>query len=277
MYVYIYLDPLEPGNWAYLDKTFSHKPFYIGVGTRNARKVAHWRNSIYKYENKSHDYINPILYDRLLKLIKKNKSPIIQKVFELEEDEVYACEVAMISHFGRISNGGLLCNTGTGGKTQKIVIDLNVPIVKFNMSGDIVAEFDSIVDAEKSIKGVGKSAVKVQLRGITATAHGFIYKYKSEIGDITKLDVKAHMTKFKDCVTVRNRELHRYSMDGVFEATHPNHSHAAKFVGISTIRRSTSIRHKQGYLWSSIKYDAVDVSNKNYKGIIFSKLSKKTA
>lgn len=277
MYVYIYLDPMEPGNWTYLDKTFSYRPFYVGVGTRNERKVAHWRNANYKHKSKSHDYINPILYDRLLKLIKKNKIPLIQEVFELEKDEVYAHEVAMIAHFGRISNGGLLCNTGTGGETQKIVPDLNVPIIKFNMAGDIVEEFDSIISAEKSIKGREKGAIKVQLRGITATAHGFIYKYKSEVAGITKLDIKAHLTKFKDCVTVRDRKLHRYSMDGVFEATHPTHSHAAGFIGISTIRRSTSIRHRQGYLWSSIKYDAIDVSDKNYKGITFNKLSKKIA
>lgn len=279
MYVYIYLDPTEPGIWTYKEQTFNNRPLYVGIGTKHSRRTAHWRNARHKYEGKASDkgslYINPILYLKLLNLIKQNKEPIIQKLYIGEsKDTICQHEKDMISVFGRIKdkNGGILCNIGEGGEYQRIGTITNQckAVVKFDLTGKRICEYESVAHADRDAVGK-KGLVGYHIRGNSVTAYGHIYKYKSEVGDVDTIDV-AYLKDFKGNVGSREIEVHKYDLNGNYLESYSSYTDAAAKTGISEGIIRTSA-HKQNYssgsIWSTNKSEKLTLNTNNTKSVLY--------
>lgn len=113
-YVYVYLNQLIPGKWAYKDLVFEYQPFYVGKG-RNRREIEHL--CPYMLEKKSYK-------SSTIKSI-KNKTgqpPIHYRIFEhLTNDEAIEIEIDFIKTFGRKDNKtGILTNCTDGGMVRII-------------------------------------------------------------------------------------------------------------------------------------------------------------
>jgi hypothetical protein len=92
-------------------------PFYVGKGS-GGRMRAHLTNC----KNKKNAQYNTYFYRRLRKLFKEGIKPQIVKVFEGSEQACLQTEMFLIQSYGRICDGGMLCNhtlggTGTSGRT----------------------------------------------------------------------------------------------------------------------------------------------------------------
>ena len=108
-YVYIYLDPREPGHWEYKGIVFKFRPFYIGVG-QNHRITVHLYDSSRSTISIKNNFINKIIEET-------QAFPIYQKIYnDVLYDLADEIEIDIISHFGRIDLGtGILSNATKGG------------------------------------------------------------------------------------------------------------------------------------------------------------------
>jgi hypothetical protein len=110
-YVYVYLDPLKPGNYKYGDFSFEFEPFYIGKG-RNHR----YRTHLLKVRRDN--YKNLPKYHVIKKILNMGLEPIIIKYKEdLSEKDSFLLEKNMIESIGRKDIGkGPLRNLSNGGE-----------------------------------------------------------------------------------------------------------------------------------------------------------------
>lgn len=107
-YVYMFLDPREPGEWEYKGLRFKHRPFYAGKG-RDDRINRHFYPDSLSKQN---------IKNQFLGQISKVGLEVIQvKLYEnLPDQESKNIEIDIISHFGRIDlKTGILANMTAGG------------------------------------------------------------------------------------------------------------------------------------------------------------------
>lgn len=123
-YVYIYLNPLKPGNFNYENYHFDFEPFYVGKGCGN-RIISHLKEA-QKYnqiEEESIDldtekYCNKHKINTIKKILRNNLEPIIFKIKE-NEIEQNSCELEkyLIKIIGRSDKKlGPLTNLTDGGE-----------------------------------------------------------------------------------------------------------------------------------------------------------------
>ena len=107
-YVYVYLDPRKPSQYAYGDYIFDYEPFYVGKG-QNGRWLEHLKI------NKYNHYLN-----NKIKKIQREEGidPIVIKYCEnMLECQALRLETTMIPVIGRHNLGkGPLCNLTDGGE-----------------------------------------------------------------------------------------------------------------------------------------------------------------
>ena len=111
-YVYLYLDVRKPGDYYYDNLKFNFEPMYVGKGARG-RYLHH----LCKAEGKSYCGTNRYLVNKIRKIIKINKKPIILKLKEgLLDKDAKNLEITIIGKIGRLdlSTGPLLNNTNGG-------------------------------------------------------------------------------------------------------------------------------------------------------------------
>lgn len=216
MYVYVYLDPRINGKWKYQNHVFNNKPLYVGVGSKS-RYLAHWRNT--KGDNK--EYINPILKNKLKAIISVGSEPIMLKIYnKISREEAFEHEIAIIKLLGKIKDGtGILTNIGDGGEHQRIgtIKSQCKPVVMFDLSGNRMEDFESVVAAQFKMTGAlkGKGMITKNLKNKSITAYGHIFKYKSDIGDIKKLDI-SYLNNFGSSIGTFMKQVHCYNSDGTF-------------------------------------------------------------
>lgn len=111
-YVYIYLNPLKPGNYDYLYGNirlhFDFSPFYVGRGKED-RLYYHMNEAIKireKIENESlnkEEKYNRHKINTINKILRNGKEPIIFKLNEnLSNDEANLYEIFYIKLIGKI-------------------------------------------------------------------------------------------------------------------------------------------------------------------------------
>lgn len=107
-FVYVYLDPRKEGEYVFEDIIMKYQPFYVGMG-KGERHLSHLK------ENKLNT-INRLKFNKIKKIISEGYNPIVVKIFKNIERN-FACEIEkrIISHFGKIKNGGILTNIADGG------------------------------------------------------------------------------------------------------------------------------------------------------------------
>lgn len=108
-YIYIYLDPLKPGNYTYQDFSFDYEPFYVGRGKNNRYKV-HIQE--YKLNSKSNKN------SRIKNILENNLKPIIYfSSTGITFENSLILEKEAISKIGREKlNTGPLTNLTSGGQ-----------------------------------------------------------------------------------------------------------------------------------------------------------------
>jgi len=116
-YVYIYLNPLKPGNYKYKKFNFNFEPFYIGMGKKN-RIHQHIIRSKYNYRTNLHMTLKE---NTILKILKNNQEPIIFKLYDkLTIESAIRLEKCIIKLIGRRDIGlGPLSNLTDGGEGTK--------------------------------------------------------------------------------------------------------------------------------------------------------------
>ena len=75
-YVYIYLNPLKPGNYIYNDLTFEYEPFYIGKG-KNYRFKKHLQDVLNNVSQ-----VNSLKVSLIKEILNSDKIPIIMKIYD---------------------------------------------------------------------------------------------------------------------------------------------------------------------------------------------------
>lgn len=109
-YVYIYLNPLKPGNFEYKKFNFEFEPFYIGLGKKN-RINRHINDAKYHKKKSLKDNI-------ILKILKNNIEPIRFKLYDnITLESASRLERYLIHLIGRRDlNKGSLANLTDGGE-----------------------------------------------------------------------------------------------------------------------------------------------------------------
>lgn len=115
-YIYVYLDPLKPGNYQHGKFNFDYEPFYIGLGKNNRIDVhiQKWRT------NNSNTTKNR----KIRKILKENLEPIRYKLYEdITLNTAKRLEIYLIKLIGRRDLGlGTLTNLTDGGDGSNNVI-----------------------------------------------------------------------------------------------------------------------------------------------------------
>ena len=121
-YVYVYLNPLKPGNFKYDDIEFKFEPFYVGKGSSKwdrkkyhiAETKRYLKTKIFKPTQNRHK-INTIIKIKETLLC----DPIIVELYNTHDSD-YAClkEIELIEQIGRVDlNTGPLSNLTEGGES----------------------------------------------------------------------------------------------------------------------------------------------------------------
>lgn len=116
-YIYIYLNPLKPGNYQYKKFNFEFEPFYIGLGQKN-RIDRHINDAKYHKKKSLKDNI-------ILKILKNNLEPIRFKLYDnITLESASRLERYLIYLIGRRNiKSGSLSNLTTGGEGSNIITD----------------------------------------------------------------------------------------------------------------------------------------------------------
>lgn len=111
-YVYVYLDPRNPGKYHYGNFLFEYAPFYVGKG-KDDRLYAHLYYNKNKIKSIKHFVIEQIKQ-------KTKRLPIIIKVLDnVTEEAAFDLENYLIKNIGRIINRtGILTNKVSGHKEE---------------------------------------------------------------------------------------------------------------------------------------------------------------
>lgn len=177
-YVYVYLDPRIPGKFIYGEYKFDFEPFYVGKG-----KDSRYKRHLCAYGN------NPIKKNKINKILSTGLSPVIVKVCEnLNNKDALDLEIMLINRIGRITrNSGPLTNFTKGGETylgykhrSKYLDTLNKPVVKYDLDGNIIAEYISVKDASEKNNIQPQTMSQICSGKIKIYKDEFIYLYKDD-------------------------------------------------------------------------------------------------
>lgn len=121
-YVYIYLDPTNPGNFIYDDLKFTFEPFYVGKGKGN-RIFQGFRDP----NN------NKLKKSKILEIRKYGIEPIAIKIYDnISETLAYELEKITIKKIGLRKNNGNLVNATKGARKHNI--ESNIYRYKYNIN-----------------------------------------------------------------------------------------------------------------------------------------------
>ncbi len=269
-YVYIILDPRKTGVWSYKEHTFGYEPIYVGIGQKS-RMIHHW----WVYIKSSTEYLNPILKLKFDKIKILGLKPVTQKIYQsLTKDDACKIEVDIVAHFGKIKdkNGGILTNIGNGGEYQKIgpVIAQCKKVIKFDLEGSKMAEYESVNAAQRAYNKKDKGNISRCVNGKCVTAYGFIYRFKGSIEE-ESIDT-SYLKNHKGNVGKREIEVFAYDTNGYLYKEYESFISAAQDMGINeNMPRHASINnsYNHGFIWSRMKHDRIELSDANKKDIMF--------
>lgn len=121
-YVYVYLNPLKPGNFRYNKFTFDFEPFYIGMGKKDRID----RHIIYAKSNLKYKKRKSFKDNIILKILREGCEPIRYKLYEnLSLDSAKRLEKYFINLIGRKDLGyGSLSNHTDGGDGKEFTNEM---------------------------------------------------------------------------------------------------------------------------------------------------------
>jgi len=184
-YVYVYLDPRNPGNFNYCGYEFEFEPFYIGKGRE-------WRYRYHLLTVKRGKYTNLPKNHVIKGILDSDMEPIIIKYKDnLEEKEAFRIEIDMISKIGRkdLSSGPLRnLSDGGEGNGNRIFSDehrKNLSISKKGNTSD---------NLKIHLKKIHESMIgNTRTLGMKFSEESIEKLIKSHIKPIIKLDIEGNI------------------------------------------------------------------------------------
>lgn len=245
-YIYIYLDPTQPGKWKYKDLIFNYRPFYVGLGQGNRMNI-HMCESSRIQNNIKNIFINRIIEDT-------SKSPIFYKIYEsLTLDEAEKIEIDIISHFGRIDlKTGILGNMAPGGKilSENFVVgqrkqrklkpkDLESPVkgskhpksqsfIQMDKDRNILRVWDSLHQISREL-GFDRGNIKTAAL-LDREACGFYWKSNGTL----------YTPPVLKCINGKKRNVFQYTLEGTFVRSFNSIIEAARYMNL---KAGTSIQN----------------------------------
>lgn len=177
-YVYVYLDPRKPGNFTYDEFNFEYEPIYVGKGTKS-RLLKHLTEK----------QINPIKINKINKIRKEGKEPIILKIIDkISNEHSLELEKRLIKKIGRISKKtGPLTNYTEGGETylgykhqEEYLQKLYKPVIKYDKDGNFIEEYKSVKEAGEKNNMYPQTISQICNGGIKIYKNEFIFLYKGQ-------------------------------------------------------------------------------------------------
>ena len=234
-YIYVYLNPLNPGIFKYEDLEFDFEPIYIGKGTNNR-----CYNHISSCKNKKNrSGYRRLFYQKLRKIIRSGHNPkVIIFKDHLSEKEAFQLEIELISKIGRrIVKEGPLCNNSKGGEGTSGAIAPRYSVCVYDNSGKIIAVEKSVKECAKKYEIPEMTIYKHLYKTRVFPTKGFYFRKESD--KILNLDE----LKNKKPGTPKNNEfikIYQYDLEENFIQEFKNLSEAVKITKIAkdTIRNS---------------------------------------
>jgi len=225
-------------------------PFYIGIGTKEFTCNTH--RSIYSRAYSKYRK-NPY-WQRIINLTNYK----IEIIFESDNyKEVKNKEIELIALYGRVNNGGILCNITEGGDGS----DCNRKgVIVLSKNSEFLYKFSSIKEAsyflnmkEETIINNCKNKRKNQKYIFvydTEYDSSIDYTYKNNIG--VPRNIENYIQSSKTAIHY-TRQVHMYSLDNKYIRTFNSIRDANNFIGTtnhSSIARANKLRVPyKGYLW----------------------------
>lgn len=140
-YLYVYLNPLKPGNFIYEDLSFEYEPFYVGKG-KNNRYLSHlfsYDKELKKTTAKTRRF-NNLKNNKIKKiLLKTNITDFannyiifpfsnLDENFILQKEKEYIEKIGTISDIVNVIKRGPLTNLMRGGMANPIMCGKNNPM-----------------------------------------------------------------------------------------------------------------------------------------------------
>ncbi len=235
-------NPIDNTFSLYAHQNKTNGKLYIGITGRdcklrwksgNGYKTQHrfWR-AIRKYGWKNFDHF--IICDCLDKQSAMNLEVKLIELFKTREENFgYNCSL-----------GGDLTTLGYHNAEG-----LSIPIYQYSIDGKFLAEFPSMMEAERAT-GIENSAICACCKGRHAYTKGFRWSYEKHDA-LPYLDKKAH--RFELVTKAQQKPVYQYGLDGFFIAEYPSLMTAAKSTGYSfkTISQCClgAIMQYKGYIW----------------------------
>jgi hypothetical protein len=234
-YIYIYLNPLNPGIFKYEDLEFDFEPIYIGKGINNRS-----HNHLTSCQNKKNKSgYRRLFYQKLRKIIRLGKKPkIIFFKEHLSEKEAFQLEIELVSKIGRrIAKEGPLCNNSKGGEGPSGAIAPRYSVCVYDSNGIIVSIETSVKECAKKYEIPEITIYKHLYKTRVLPTKGFYFRKESdEILNLNELENRKSGTpKNKEFI-----KICQYDLEGNFIQEFKNLSEAVKITKVAkdTIRNS---------------------------------------
>ena len=196
----------------------------------------------------------------------------------LSKDEATTLEKLFIKHlksdnpkYGyNLSKGGEATFLGQHHSEQakkKISETFSLPVSQYDINGNLIKEWNSMIKAEKELKNVDRSSIAKCCKGVYKTSKGFVWRYKGEPFDKYTL---------KNAPSPKRKKVKQFSINGELIKIWDSITEAALQLNLSTstISRCCNghIGRKTygGYVWRYINdsFDKYSVYNERHTSII---------
>ena len=111
---------------------------------------------------------------------------------------------------------------------------LKRPVGQFNMEGDLIAEYESVKQAEEAT-GVGHSVICRVCSGKLNYTHGFTWAYKEDYIDLEKFKttfLQKLAIKQSNFGKAQRKTVELYNLDGELVGVYPSASHLSREFGV---------------------------------------------
>ena len=177
---------------------------------------------------------------------------------QCDKEDLNKQEIYWISKFDTYLNG---YNNTIGG--DNISDAMKIQVYMYDLDGKQVKKFDSLTRASEFVNG-NITTISLCCNNKLHMAYGYIWSYE----DLEYIDT----SKLRKSTINKNKEVHKYSLDGKYICSYPNAKDAKLANNINN--SSTTITKccngncysAHGYVWSYEKFDKLDVYLPNVKG-----------
>lgn len=229
-------------------------PFYIGAGSgrSDAKRLA---DHIGETRLDPVKWTNPEKTQYVKRLLDAGLKPLLTIHECVDETHCSITERQLIKQYGRLVDGGILTNRGTGGEGIKGVrhgANKNGRlkpkcVYQFDLEGNLLKCFPAVTQAAGEI-GVSHTAIINACRGTnnTKSAGGYQWSYTDVSPGVLKTNPRARRSIYR-----------QYSLDGEFIAEYKTGQDVKRFTGIdpsAIIKHLNGIlHHAGGYTWTRQK------------------------